>query len=1479
MVAGDVVLETLSAENMREIVHIQAGQCGNQIGAKFWEIISDEHGIDPTGTYHGDSELQLERINVYYNEAAGHKYVPRAILVDLEPGTMDSVRSGPYGQLFRPDNFVFGQSGAGNNWAKGHYTEGAELVDSVLDVVRKEAESCDCLQGFQLTHSLGGGTGSGMGTLLISKIREEYPDRIMNTYSVVPSPKVSDTVVEPYNATLSVHQLVENTDETYCIDNEALYDICFRTLKLTTPTYGDLNHLVSLTMSGVTTCLRFPGQLNADLRKLAVNMVPFPRLHFFMPGFAPLISRGSREYRALTVPELTQQMFDAKNMMAACDPRHGRYLTVAAVFRGRMSMKEVDEQMLNIQNKNSSYFVEWIPNNVKTAFWEIISDEHGIDPTGSYHGDSDLQLERINVYYNEASGGKFVPRAILVDLEPGTMDSVRSGPYGQLFRPDNFVFGQSGAGNNWAKGHYTEGAELVDSVLDVVRKEAESCDCLQGFQLTHSLGGGTGSGMGTLLISKIREEYPDRIMNTYSVVPSPKVSDTVVEPYNATLSVHQLVENTDETYCIDNEALYDICFRTLKLTTPTYGDLNHLVSLTMSGVTTCLRFPGQLNADLRKLAVNMVPFPRLHFFMPGFAPLTSRGSQQYRALTVPELTQQMFDAKNMMAACDPRHGRYLTVAAIFRGRMSMKEVDEQMLNIQNKNSSYFVEWIPNNVKTAVCDIPPRGLKMAATFIGNSTAIQELFKRISEQFTAMFRRKAFLHWYTGEGMDEMEFTEAESNMLERIEVYYNEASGGKYVPRAVLVDLEPGTMDSVRSGPYGQLFRPDNFVFGQSGAGNNWAKGHYTEGAELVDSVMDVVRKEAESCDCLQGFQLTHSLGGGTGSGMGTLLISKIREEYPDRIMNTYSVVPSPKVSDTVVEPYNATLSVHQLVENTDETYCIDNEALYDICFRTLKLTTPTYGDLNHLVSLTMSGVTTCLRFPGQLNADLRKLAVNMVPFPRLHFFITGFAPLTSRGSQQYRALTVPELTQQMFDAKNMMAACDPRHGRYLTVASIFRGRMSMKEVDEQMLNIQNKNSSYFVEWIPNNVKTAFWEVISAEHGIDPDGVYTGDSELQLERISVYYNEATVASSTQGGKYVPRAILLDLEPGTMDAVRSGAYGKLFRPDNFVFGQSGAGNNWAKGHYTEGAELVDAVLDVVRKEAENCDCLQGFQLTHSLGGGTGSGMGTLLISKIREEYPDRIMNTYSVMPSPKVSDTVVEPYNATLSVHQLVENTDETYCIDNEALYDICFRTLKVPNPSYSDLNHLVSMTMSGVTTCLRFPGQLNADLRKLAVNMVPFPRLHFFMPGFAPLTSRGNQQYRALTVPELTQQMYLTVAAVFRGRMSMKEVDEQMLAVQNKNSSYFVEWIPNNVKTAVCDIPPVGLKMSSTFIGNTTAIQELFKRISEQYTGEGMDEMEFTEAESNMNDLVSEYQQYQEATADDEYEAADAEETAADDFNC
>ncbi|KAK1864542.1 hypothetical protein I4F81_007088 [Pyropia yezoensis] len=402
-------------------------------------------------------------------------------------------------------------------------------------------------------------------------------------------------------------------------------------------------------------------------------------------------------------------------------------------------------------------------NQIGAKFWEVISEEHGIDSSGAYIGTSDLQLDRAEVYYNEGSGGRYVPRAVLVDLEPGVLDTIKAGPHGGLYRPDNFVAGQSGAGNNWAKGHYTEGAELVDSVLDVVRREAEGCDCLQGFQVTHSLGGGTGSGMGTLLVSKIREEFPDRMMCTYSVMPSPKVSDTVVEPYNCTLSVHQLVENADAVFCIDNEALYNICYNTLKKPEPAYPDLNKLVSGVMSGITSSLRFPGQLNSDLRKLAVNLVPFPRLHFFMIGYAPLSADGVTAYRAKTVADLTKQMFDPKNMMADCDPRNGRYLTASAYFRGKVSTKEVEEQMDAIQTKNSGQFIDWIPNAIKASVCDVAPTGETMSAAFIGNSTAIQDIFKRVGSHFSAMFKRKAFLHWYTGEGMDEMEFTEAESNM--------------------------------------------------------------------------------------------------------------------------------------------------------------------------------------------------------------------------------------------------------------------------------------------------------------------------------------------------------------------------------------------------------------------------------------------------------------------------------------------------------------------------------------------------------------------------------------------------------------------------------------------------------------------------------------------------------------------------------------------
>merc|ERR1711978_67559 len=349
----------------------------------------------------------------------------------------------------------------------------------------------------------------------------------------------------------------------------------------------------------------------------------------------------------------------------------------------------------------------------------------------------------------------------------GTMDVIKASAIGPVFKPDNMVFGNNGAGNNWAKGHYTEGAELVESVLDRIRQEIEQCDSPQWFQIFHSLGGGTGSGMGTLLLLKIRDGYPDRITTTYSVFPSPKVSDTVVEPYNAVLSSHQLLENSDETFIIDNEALYNINHNVLKQNAPTYADLNSLIAQACCGVTSSLRFPGKLNGDLRKLGVNLVPFPRLHFFLVAQAPLLGTSQSNKVRITVQEITSQAYSARNFFSNVKPDDGKYLASSFCFRGGMTTNDVDDNMEKLQGKQADDFVEWIPNNIKSSIVVTPPVTSTMSATFIANTTALKGIFQRLATQFGAMYRRKAFLHWYKGEGMDEMEFQEADKNVRDLI----------------------------------------------------------------------------------------------------------------------------------------------------------------------------------------------------------------------------------------------------------------------------------------------------------------------------------------------------------------------------------------------------------------------------------------------------------------------------------------------------------------------------------------------------------------------------------------------------------------------------------------------------------------------------------------------------------------------------------------
>jgi len=319
---------------VREILHIQVGQCGNKIGNRFWKTLIAEHSISLEGHYIGENaDVDLDKVSVYMRYAF-NRFIPRACLIGREPNcrwSRTSIR------LFEPNNYVDHVDGTGSNWAKGHYTEGAEMSRWAMDVIRKEVEHCDCPQGFQICHSLGGGTGSGMGTLILMELRDTYPDSILTTFSVYPSPRVSETVVEPYNAVLSSDKLIENADETFVIDNEALYNIAHNVLKMYKPDYDNLNYLVSCVMAGVTASFRFPGKLNGDLRKLGVNLVPFPRLHFFLIAQAPLASQDNKAYQKINVQELTNQCFSPSTFFSSVKPDDGKFMTASVLYRGKMS--------------------------------------------------------------------------------------------------------------------------------------------------------------------------------------------------------------------------------------------------------------------------------------------------------------------------------------------------------------------------------------------------------------------------------------------------------------------------------------------------------------------------------------------------------------------------------------------------------------------------------------------------------------------------------------------------------------------------------------------------------------------------------------------------------------------------------------------------------------------------------------------------------------------------------------------------------------------------------------------------------------------------------------------------------------------------------------------------------------------------------------------------------------------------------------
>jgi len=422
---------------------------------------------------------------------------------------------------------------------------------------------------------------------------------------------------------------------------------------------------------------------------------------------------------------------------------------------------------------------------VGNTCWELFNLEHGIQPDGQMPSDTSLGGgdDPFNAFYSETETGVHVPRAIFLDLEESVIDEVRMGTYRQMFHPDQLITGKEDAANNFARGHYTVGKEIVDIALDKIRRLADQCQGLQGFLLFHAVGGGTGSGLGSLLLERLSSDYGKKSKLGFTVYPSPQVSTAIVEPYNCVLSTHALLEHTDVDIILDNEALYDISKRQLKLNKPSYSNINRLVSQVVSTLTCSIRFAGTLNVDINEFQTNLVPYPRIHFMATSYSPIVSADAVAHETMTVQEICLACFEPGNMFAKFDPRLGKYIACCTIFRGDVVPKDVNAAVAVVKTKQTVQFVDWCPTGFKSGVNDEPPTvvpagdlaKMKRSVTMIANNTGVANIFATLDEKFDLMYAKRAFVHWFVGEGMEEGEFSEARED-LAALEQDYVEVSG-------------------------------------------------------------------------------------------------------------------------------------------------------------------------------------------------------------------------------------------------------------------------------------------------------------------------------------------------------------------------------------------------------------------------------------------------------------------------------------------------------------------------------------------------------------------------------------------------------------------------------------------------------------------------------------------------------------------------------
>ncbi|KAI9199519.1 Tubulin/FtsZ, GTPase domain-containing protein [Polychytrium aggregatum] len=356
----------------REIITIQTGQCGNQIGMEFWSQLCAEHGISPDGILEDFATEGGDRKDVFFYQADDEHYIPRAILLDLEPRVINTILQSPYANLYNPENIFMSQEGggAGNNWASG-YSNGEKIHEEIIDMLDREADGSDSLEGFMLLHSIAGGTGSGLGSYILETLNDRYPKKLIQTYSVFPnSEETSDVVVQPYNSILSLKRLTLNADSVVVLDNAALNRIAVDTLHIQNPTFAQTNKLVSTVMSASTTTLRYPGYMNNDLVGLVASLVPTPRCHFLQTSYTPFTGDGGEKQsiRKTTVLDVMRRLLQPKNKMVSTNPsKKSCYISILNIIQGEADPTDVHKSLLRIRERRLAQFIPWGPASIQVA--------------------------------------------------------------------------------------------------------------------------------------------------------------------------------------------------------------------------------------------------------------------------------------------------------------------------------------------------------------------------------------------------------------------------------------------------------------------------------------------------------------------------------------------------------------------------------------------------------------------------------------------------------------------------------------------------------------------------------------------------------------------------------------------------------------------------------------------------------------------------------------------------------------------------------------------------------------------------------------------------------------------------------------------------------------------------------------------------------------------------------------------------------